>query len=333
MAAICPTNKSRVILPVNSNSKLFNVAGQKDGYSSTNCPRAIKLSNEESAVSNYTEILISIVRCRGAGRLLFTCELSACVYFKIHHSIFNIRHSISVEALSFLGVPRGLLPTLGLLQWRGLGGLVKGDSPTSPTSCALSHLTNIIIETWTLWGHRTPPLQQAIVVCCPLPRLCSQARRPSCFHVVRQLVIFLIPLFFCSIIPFPFPFHFFLSPSPFHLPFSLPFSLSLLIFFSIVLWLRKSQTHLRYVHLQRFVQREMLCHIIKTFSILFSIVQCRGVEKLFFTYELSAGVASEFSFPIRQQKFFSVEVVSIFLDVPAGGTQRLCFCSGGHRRP
>ena len=117
MAAICPTNKSRVILPVNSNSKLFNVAGQKDGYSSTNCPRAIKLSNEESAVSNYTEILISIVRCRGAGRLLFTCELSACVYFKIHHSIFNIRHSISVEALSFLGVPRGLLPTLGLLQW------------------------------------------------------------------------------------------------------------------------------------------------------------------------------------------------------------------------
>ena len=104
--------------------------------------------------------------------------------------------------------------------------------------------------------------------------------------------------------------------------FFFPLFLLSLVLFSIVLWLRKSKLHLRYVHLQRFVHREMLCHIIKTFSILFSIVQCRGAEKLFFTYELSAGVASEFSFPIRQQKFISVEVVSIFLDVPAGGTQR-----------
>ena len=70
------------------------------------------VQRRKCAVSNCSEILISFVRCRGAGSILFTFDLSACGYFKNHHSIFDIRYSISVEALSFLGVPRGLLPML-----------------------------------------------------------------------------------------------------------------------------------------------------------------------------------------------------------------------------
>ena len=112
-AATCPTNKCRVLLPENFNSKVSDVAGQKDCCSPTDCPCAIKLSNEESAVSNCSEILNSLsdVAVQEVYGSPSTCPRAGT-------SKIIIRYSISVDALFFLGVPRGLLPTFVFLQWR-----------------------------------------------------------------------------------------------------------------------------------------------------------------------------------------------------------------------
>ena len=64
------------------------------------------VQRRKCAVSNCSEILISFVRCRGAGSILFTFDLSACGYFKNHHSIFDIQFpwmlSLSWESLAGL---------------------------------------------------------------------------------------------------------------------------------------------------------------------------------------------------------------------------------------
>ncbi len=49
---------------------------------------------------------------------------------------------------------------VGACAVAGIGGLVKGDSPTSPTSCDLSHVTNVNNETERLMLHRTRPLHK-----------------------------------------------------------------------------------------------------------------------------------------------------------------------------
>lgn len=52
---------------------------------------------------------------------------------------------------------------VGACAVAGLGGLVKGDSPTSPTSCKLSTVTNVYNETECLMQLRTRPLHKHAV--------------------------------------------------------------------------------------------------------------------------------------------------------------------------
>ena len=166
---------------------------------------------------------------------------------------------------------------------------------------------------------RTPNPAIEASYCCVLPASASLYSSKASFVLPCRKSVSHFPY---SLIPFHFPF--FLSSSPTPLLFSLPFSLSLLIIFSMLMAPKKSTR-------KKLSNEEMHWLTITQSSFQLSKVAVRKncsspkriVHGCCFWVFVSNSIA----------KIYSVEVVSSFLDVPAGGTQRLCFCSGGHRRP
>lgn len=59
-----------------------------------------------------------------------------------------------------------LTANVGVSAVAGLGGLVKGDSPTSPTSCKVFTVTNVYNETECLMQLRIRPLHKHFVGGC-----------------------------------------------------------------------------------------------------------------------------------------------------------------------
>ncbi len=67
---------------------------------------------------------------------------------------------------------------VGACAVAGIGGLVKGDSPTSPTSCDLSHVINLNKETESYEDTKPGHCRKHIVVCStpPLGTLSTDAK-------------------------------------------------------------------------------------------------------------------------------------------------------------
>ena len=116
-AAICPTSDFRVLLPENSNSKLFRWRGAERWlfiYELSECDKIV----QRKKCKTFLKFQFHSPIVAGQEDYCSPTNCPSACYFKNPHSIFDIRHSISVEALPFLGVPRGLLPTFVFLQWR-----------------------------------------------------------------------------------------------------------------------------------------------------------------------------------------------------------------------
>ena len=93
---------------------MSDVVRQEDYCSATICPRAKDLSNGK--VPGQLSARIQFQLSDVAGQK-FYCQSTDCPRAVLKNSSLDIRYSVSVEAESFLGVPRGLPITLVLVKW------------------------------------------------------------------------------------------------------------------------------------------------------------------------------------------------------------------------
>ncbi len=96
------------------------------------------------------------------------CRLTCCTFvisFLCPWSLVKMVYFFIVFSRLFVVVGSSftLAANVGACAVAGLGGLVKGDSPTSPTSCKLSTVTNVYNETECLMQLRTRPLHKHAV--------------------------------------------------------------------------------------------------------------------------------------------------------------------------